>query len=398
MSKTLERLEEFAIDVILERRYGKRAALLRLFLLTLSGVYKQLMRARSWAYEKRIARVHNLGCLVVSVGNLTVGGTGKTPVVEKLARALTNGGRRVAILSRGYKSQPRPLGERLRNRFLPLDEQTPPRVVSDGKSILLNSDIAGDEPFMLANNLKDVVVLVDKNRVKAGYYAVKKFGVDTLLLDDGYQYMRLRERLDVLLVDREAPFGNRYLLPRGTLREPPEHLKRANVIFITKCDGSDLNELKQELRRYNRHAEFIECAHTPLHLEEISTYAQRPLEDLRRLRIGAISGIARPESFEESLKKLGADLIYSRQFADHHRFTEDEVKYVIERSLARGAKAVITTEKDAVRFPRLEHWDLPVYFLRVEIKIISGHENFDQCVERLCKALPVLNNGCVRRR
>src|SRR5471030_3036644 len=145
MSKTLERLEEFAIDVILERRYGKRASLLRALLYILSCVYLQIVSFRLWLYEKRIAPVHALGCLVVSVGNLTVGGTGKTPVVEKFARALTKGGRRVAILSRGYKSSPRPLGERLNAWFRPWEEGAPPRVVSDGQSLLLNSETAGDE-------------------------------------------------------------------------------------------------------------------------------------------------------------------------------------------------------------------------------------------------------------
>jgi len=384
MSKTLERLEEFAIDVILERRYGKRAALLRALLNVLSRVYRQIVTLRLWLYEKRIAPVHALGCLVVSVGNLTVGGTGKTPVVEKFARALTKGGRRVAILSRGYKSSPRPLSERLSAWFRPWEEGAPPRVVSDGSSLLLNSQTAGDEPYMLASNLKDVVVLVDKDRAKSGLYAIKKFGCDTLLLDDGFQYLRLKERLDVLLVDRETPFGNRYLLPRGTLREPPSHLKRANIIFITKCDGSDLQPLKDELRLYNRHAEFIECAHSALHLEDLTTHEIKPLDFLKNLRIGAISGIARPESFEQGLSKLGAEIIYSRQYADHHRFSRAEIDYMIQRTKARDARAIITTEKDAVRFPRLEKCDLPIYFLRVEIKIISGHETFDECVARLC--------------
>lgn len=385
MSKALERLEEFAVDVILERRYGKRASLLRVFLLFLSGIYKRVIQFRLYLFEKRVARVHSLGCLVVSVGNLTVGGTGKTPVVEIFARALTRGGRRVAILSRGYKSLPRPWHERLTDRFKPYEERTPPRVVSDGRSLLLDSEVAGDEPFMLASNLKNVVVLVDKDRVKSGLFAIRKFGVDTLLLDDGFQYLRLKERLDILLVDREAPFGNRHMLPRGMLREPPEHLKRANIIFITKCDGSDLTELKKELRRYNRHAEFIECSHHPVHLEEVYTQERQPLSFLKDMRVGALSGIARPESFEEGLKKLGAEILYSRQHADHHRFTVPELQSMFQRTKSRGGRVIITTEKDAVRLPRLETRPLPVYFLRVEIKISSGRETFEQCVARLCR-------------
>lgn len=386
MSKALEKIEEFAIDVILERRYGKRAALLRSFLLVLSGIYRRIIQLRLYLYEKRIARVHALGCLVVSVGNLTVGGTGKTPVVEKFARALTKGGRKVAILSRGYKSVQKPWYQKLFERWILRRQAPPPRLVSDGKSLLLDSASAGDEPFMLANNLKNVIVLVDKDRIKSGLYAIEKFGVDTLLLDDGFQYLPLKERVDVVLVDRETPFGNRYMLPRGTLREPPPHLKRASIIFVTKCDGSDISGLKAEIRQHNKHAEIIECAHNPLYIEDLYTQERKDLNFLKGLRVGAVCGIARPESFEDGLRKLGADILYSKSFADHHRFSSGEIGNALSRSKTRGARAVITTEKDAVRFPKLEKRDLPVYFLRVEIKIISGHESFEECVARLCRS------------
>ena len=193
--------------------------------------------------------------------------------------------------------------------------------------------------------------LVDKDRVKSGLYAIRNFGCDTLLLDDGLQFLRLKERIDIVLVDSESPFANRYLLPRGLLREPPEQLRRAHIIFITKCDGRDLSELRAELRRYNRHAEFVECAHKPLHLEEVFTHEIVPLDFLKDLRVGMISGIARPESFEQGLRKLGVELIYSRRFADHHRFSENEIARMFERSKARGARAVITTEKGLGALP-----------------------------------------------
>jgi tetraacyldisaccharide 4'-kinase len=384
-SNRFDRLEQFAVDVILERRWGFRAGVFRLFLWMLSGLYRLGVRWRLWWFESRLGSVHALGCLVVSVGNLTVGGTGKTPVVELFARELTRRGRKVAVLSRGYKSQPVPFAQRFGDRFRALEDRHPPRVVSDGRSLLLDSEMAGDEPFMLASNLKDVLVLVDKDRVKSGLHAIRKFDCDTLLLDDGLQYLRLKERIDIVLVDRESPFANRHLLPRGLLREPPEQLRRADIIFITKCDGRDLTELREELRRYNKHAEFVECAHKPLHLEEVFTHDVIPLSFLKDLRIGTISGIARPESFEDGLRKLGVELIYSRRYADHHRFSESEIAKMFERSKARGARAVITTEKDSVRFPRLGKRPLPVYFLRVEIDIIHGHDAFQRCLERMCK-------------
>ena len=384
-SNRFDLIEQFAVDVILERRWGFRAGVFRLFLWFLSGIYGRVVKLRLWWFESRLGSVHALGCLVVSVGNLTVGGTGKTPVVELFARELTRRGRKVAVLSRGYKSQPVPFGQQLADRFRPIEMRHPPRVVSDGRSLLLDSELAGDEPFMLASNLKDVLVLVDKDRVKSGLHAIRKYDCDTLLLDDGLQFLRLKERLDIVLVDRESPFANRHLLPRGLLREPPEQLRRADIIFITKCDGRDLTELRQELRRYNGHAEFVECAHKPLHLEEVFTHEVKPLSFLKDMRVGAISGIARPESFEDGLKKLGVELIYSRRYADHHRFGEEEIAKMFERSKKRGARAVITTEKDSVRFPRLGKRPLPVYFLRVEIEILRGHDAFQRCVERMCR-------------
>lgn len=384
-SNRFDRLEQFAVDVILERRWGFRAGIFRLFLWALSGLYRLGVTWRLWWFQNRLGSVHALGCLVISVGNLTVGGTGKTPVVELFARELTRRGRRVAVLSRGYKSHPVPLAQRLFDRFRPIELRRPPRVVSDGRSLLLDSDMAGDEPFMLASNLKDVLVLVDKDRVKSGLHAIRKFGCDTLLLDDGLQFLRLKERLDIILVDRESPFANRHLLPRGLLREPPEQLRRAHIIFITKCDGRDLSELRAELRRYNRHAEFVECSHKPLHLEEVFTHEVKPLSFLKDLRVGTISGIARPESFEDGLRKLGVELIYSRRFADHHRFSDGEIARMFERSKARGARAVITTEKDSVRFPRLGKRPLPVYFLRVEIEISRGHDAFQRCLQKMCR-------------
>src|SRR5438067_3935264 len=171
MRRWLEQLEQFAIEVILEGRGGRRAAALRAVLHALSFVYERIVQLRLWLYRERIFRQRTLGCLVISIGNLTVGGTGKTPVVEKFARALQAGGRRVAILSRGYKSVPKPTKRNWFDRLLTKDVDLT-RILSDGKSVLLDSVTAGDEPYMLAYNLKDVIVLVDKNRVKSGRYAV----------------------------------------------------------------------------------------------------------------------------------------------------------------------------------------------------------------------------------
>jgi tetraacyldisaccharide 4'-kinase len=378
-NRLFEGIEEFAVDVILERRFGKRATLLRAFLWILSQIYGWIMRLRWYAYDRHFFKSCATGCMVVSVGNLTVGGTGKTPVVEKVARGLMRAGRKVAILSRGYKSVPKPFFRRLIDRMKKGESGDPPRVVSDGVYVQLDSEHGGDEPFMLASNLKGVAVIVDKDRIKSARYAVSKLGVDTLVLDDGYQYLRLKERFNILLVDRQAPFGNRYILPRGTLREPKDHLKRGDAIFITKCDGSDINDLKKEIRQYNGHAPIFECRHRPAYLQDIYSGERAPLEYLKNRKVGAVSGIAVPESFEEAIKNLGAEIIYSKHYADHHRFSEQEILNAIARTRARGGHALVLTEKDAVRVPKVDRGHLPVYFLRVEIELTNG-ENFEKCV------------------
>ncbi len=379
-----EVFETFVLEVIFEQRRGKRAALARSVLYLLSKVFQVAVKARLFLYSVRILRDSTLGVQVIAVGNLTVGGTGKTPVVEKFARELQDQGRTVAILSRGYRSKPPPLSKRLLNKLLFREDSTPPRVVSDGKSLLLDSETAGDEPYMLASNLKDVVVLVDKDRVKSGRYAIEKFGCDTLLLDDGFQYWKLRgRRRDIVLIDYQQPFGNELLLPRGTLREPPSHLARANTIFITKSDGNTA-ALRKRIAQYNSTASIIECVHHPLYFEDVFTGERRGLDFLKGKRVASLSGIAQPESFERSLANLGSELVYSKRFADHHRFTQQEILNVINRSKKRQAGIIVTTQKDAVRFPKIDRRDLPMYFMRVEIKILSGAKDFQDCVRQIC--------------
>ncbi|HEY5345459.1 MAG TPA: tetraacyldisaccharide 4'-kinase [Verrucomicrobiae bacterium] len=380
----IEALETFVLQVIFEERHDWKANLTRALLFGSSKIFQVAVKIRRWLYNWRILRDKTLGVQVIAIGNLTVGGTGKTPVVEKFARELRDAGRNVAILSRGYRSKPAPLHTRLLNKILLREDQTPPRIVSDGKSLLLDSEMAGDEPYMLASNLKDVVVLVDKNRVKSGRYAIEKFGCDTLLLDDGFQYWDLRgRRHDVVLIDRQQPFGNEYLLPRGTLREPPSHLARAHTIFITKSDGKTA-ELRARIASLNSTAAIIECIHQPLYFEDVFTGERKGLELLTGKKVASLSGIAQPESFEQSLVKLGGELVYSKRFADHHRFTQQEILNAINRAKKRQAEIIVTTQKDAVRFPKIDRRDVPFYFMRVEIKIVAGANDFQDCVRKIC--------------
>lgn len=379
-----ENLETFVLEVIFEQRRDFKANVTRGLLFGSSKLFQIGVKIRRWLYNVRLLRDKTLGVQVIAIGNLTVGGTGKTPVVEKFARELRDAGRNVAILSRGYRSKPPPFHKWLLNKILFREDQTPPRVVSDGKSLLLDSEMAGDEPYMLASNLKDVIVLVDKDRVKSGRYAIEKFGCDTLLLDDGFQYWDLRgRRHDVVLIDRQQPFGNEHLLPRGTLREPPSHLARANTVFITKSDGQT-GELRRRISKLNPSAAVIECIHHPLYLEDVFTGERCDLDFLRGKKVASLSGIAQPESFEQSLVKLGGELVYSKRFADHHRFTQQEVLNAINRGKKRQAEVIITTQKDAVRFPKIDRRDLPIFFMRVEIQIIAGANDFQDCVKKIC--------------
>lgn len=387
LHQLIETIEQYFLTLITGRpKRQKWDWVIIGFLFFCSRFYRMVTQFRIWLYDKRIVRNRAIGCLVVSIGNLSCGGTGKTPVVEVFARTLHQHGRKVAILSRGYRSKKRTFSEKIRQKFSSGRMAVPPKVVSDGKNLLLDSAYAGDEPYMLARNLSGVVVLVDKDRVKSGLYAIDEFETDTLILDDGFQYLRLKPHINIVLVDSTSPFGNHHVLPRGTLREPVKNLRRADYIFLTKSDGSPrLRHLKAFLRRHNRRAEIIECCHMPQYLEHAFDSSQHlELEQLRAVPVAAISAIANPASFEAFLSGFGAKLTVREHFADHHRYTEEEIINFARKAKAAGAQMIVTTEKDAVRIPRSVKVDLPIYFLRIKIDILSGQENFDQCIARIC--------------
>ena len=380
-----ERAEAYVIDLLEGRCARRRDSIVLACLFMLSRAYRSVVQLRISLYVDRIFRQHIPGCLVVSIGNLTVGGTGKTPVVEVFARTLASKGRNVAILSRGYRSKNQPLWLKIRQMILNPEHEPPPKIVSDGKRLLLDYAMAGDEPYMLASNLPDVSVVVDKDRVKSSRYATRHLGCDTLVLDDGFQYLRLKPRLNIVLVDSTTPFHNHHLLPRGFLREPIKNVRRADYVFLTKSNGgAHIRHLKRFIRRHNPRAEIIECTHKPKYLENVYTQERKPLEFLLERRVAALSAIARPESFEAFLRQLGANLVFTERYVDHHRYRQQEVIDFINSAIAHGADMILTTEKDAVRFPKLLRLDLPVYFLRVEIDILSGKETFNDCITRIC--------------
>lgn len=374
----LEKTQQYLLDVVEGRKNTRPAAVVKFILSAISQVYYLVMQARLFLFNRGIIRSHSLGVTVISVGNITLGGTGKTPVVELLARELRDGGRKVAILTRGYKRRT-PLLKRLLHSGI-ADE---PKVVSDGSRVLVDSNEAGDEPYMLARNLDGVFVIVGKNRVKSGNYAIRKLGADTLILDDGFQYLPLRRKHNIVLIDSTNPFGNRFLIPRGTLREPLKNLSRADYILLTKSNGN-LNALRQQVRLFNNKAEIIETRHKPEYFEELYTTFRKPLDYIKSKRVFVISAIARPESFEKSIEKLGAEVVNSFRFLDHHRFTYEEIEKIFNEAKEQKIDAIISTEKDAVRMPVMDKYKIPIYFLRVSIEIVAGEKGLREFVSSIC--------------
>ena len=378
----IERLENQLVKIIQEKGADQgQPGGVRFLLAILKGIsciFAAIVALRYFLYRVGLKRRHPLGIQVISIGNVTAGGTGKTPVTEIFARTLAAEGRKVAILSRGYRRKEAPWWQRLFT-----DVISPPLVVSDGKHVLLDSATGGDEPYMLASNLPGVAVVVDRDRVKAGRYAIKRLGCDTIILDDGFQYQKLKHSTKVVLVDPTNPFGNGNMLPRGILREPVRHLKRADIIFLTKCRG-DVSAVVQEIRKYNKTAEIVECTHAPKSLKDVWSREEFPLTWLEGKTTCTLSGIASPKGFENSLRHLGAKVVWCERYADHHSYDSSEILYALNRTADMGADALVTTEKDAVRFPRFETSPVRCLYLRIAIEILRGRESFQDIINRIC--------------
>ncbi|MBI5574000.1 MAG: tetraacyldisaccharide 4'-kinase [Elusimicrobia bacterium] len=302
-------------------------------------------------------RQKKLACPVISVGNITVGGTGKTPTVIYLAELLKSLNKKVCVISRGYKRQGR--GTR--------DEG---RVVTDGNKVLLGAKLAGDEPYLIAKSLTDIPVLVAKNRYNAGLFAIGKFGVDTIMLDDGFQHLNLKRDVDIVCINALNPFGNSMLLPAGYLREPVGNIIRASAFIITRCDkitSEKLEDIESVIKKYNNfspifHAHFVKKI---FHRSgtEIKT------ETLKGQNIIAVSGIAVPEDFEQTLKELGVNLLVHKKYPDHYFFKDSDIKKFYDDA-AEFQAVIITTAKDATRLPE----DFPCYVLDVKLEVQEKNE------------------------
>jgi len=348
---------------------GALAAVLRL----LSCPYGAAVAVRNGLYDRGIIRKEKLPRPVISVGNITVGGTGKTPTVIYLANLLRAKGRRPAVLSRGYGGR----------------AKAPVNVVSDGNRILMDWRAAGDEPVLIAEAAPDVPVLTGPKRILTGRTAIGKFGADCLILDDAFQHQALFRDLDICLLDAARPFGNGFLLPRGPLREPPDSLRRADIILRTRSEGKE--EPPRDLPTSLGRADMLigtgaaegpdappalpsslptfRGIRRPQDLVEAGTGRIRPLEALRGEKVCAFAGIAHPEAFERSLAELGAEVAAFRAFPDHHPYGRADAEEIRRLAAAAGAGMVLTTAKDAVRLHDIPDFRAEVSLLRIRMEI-----------------------------
>jgi tetraacyldisaccharide 4'-kinase len=333
-------------DVVRGDRRGIGALITRVGLRAAAVPYGIAVRARNAAFDRGWKDVQRAGVPVVSVGNLTLGGTGKTPAVEFVARVLRERDLRVVVLSRGYGA-----------------EQGP-----------------NDEAMVLEENVPDVPHLQGRDRVELARTAVEELEAEVLVLDDGFQHRRLHRDLDVVLIDATRPPATDHLFPGGTLREPASGLKRAGVVVITRCDQADPGPTLDWLAKWFPGRPIATSVHEPVDLVREDGDPE-PVEALRGRRVGAVSGIGNPAAFRKTLTALGADVVGERVFPDHHGYTRTDVDGLRKWAESLSADAVVaTTQKDFVKLRLAELAGRPVRAVRIGLKFLTGEAEFRAAV------------------
>jgi tetraacyldisaccharide 4'-kinase len=343
---------------------------LHIFFYLLSLPYGGAVRARNRLFDLGVLRQEKVGCPVVSVGNLTVGGTGKTPMVILLAGMLRDRGMRPAVLSRGY-------GGKSTSGVL---------VVSDGRQILAGPEEAGDEPVLIARRLKGIPVLAGAKRALTGRYARENFGVDVMVLDDGFQHRWIHRDLDIVLLDSRQPLGNGLLLPRGPLREPPLALERAGVVVFTRLQDSAGPVMDKDISGILSGRPVLRTRIRPTNLVGADG-TELPLSFLAGKKVFAFAGIAQPESFRQTVEGLGGIIAGFRAFPDHHRYTaEDWGRIEHDAGLAR-ADIVLATEKDLVKLQGIPQALTRIHGLAIETEILEGADRLEEALRIVVPAL-----------
>jgi tetraacyldisaccharide 4'-kinase len=328
-------IENYLLSVARGRK-GLLPGVLRGGLALLAPVYCIGLKTYLLPYHLGIRKRTRLPCPVICVGNLTTGGTGKTPLTQTLCRLLREQERRVVILSRGYGGE----------------HEYGCAVVSDGRNILLTAGEAGDEAYLLAMTLPDVPVVVGKDRRVTGRLAVEQFRPDVIVLDDGLQFWQLHRDLDIVLLNACEPFDNGWTFPRGLLREPPSHLNRAGIVVLTRARQAGLAQIRSvraQVERLAPHRPIFTADLSPTGLRALTGKTDYTLDWLNGKRVAALSALGNPASFESMLGELGGILAARFRFRDHQAITPAEVERVFIEACAAGAQAVIVTEKDAVK-------------------------------------------------
>jgi tetraacyldisaccharide 4'-kinase len=326
------------------------------------------LRVRTFGNSRR----KSLPGFVVSMGNLTTGGTGKTPATCMLAEWAVNEGYRVAVLSRGY-------GSRSKKKILE---------VSDERGISATPAEAGDEPYLLARRLQGVPVIISKRRYPAGLLAHEKYGTNFFILDDGFQHLGLERHLDLVLMDATSPFGNGHLLPWGPLREPVGHLNRADAFVLTRSNRASLEsgrDPKRLLQRRFPKKPVFESVHVPKRIVFPNRGEDHAPDFLNEKRVVAFAGIARPDAFRDTLKALGAEPVAFKAFRDHHSFTEAEIRRLNEDIARLNADCLVTTEKDWVRLKDLAVECPNLAFLSITFELLGEHEQFFSMIREKVK-------------
>lgn len=356
------RLTAAALGVI-RGRGGPVLGIVRFLLAVLAVVYSAGLDVYLLLYRLGIRRKKMLPCPVVSIGNLTSGGTGKTPMTETVCRLCLDIGMHPAIVSRGYRGS----------------RSAVPAVVSDGVRMRLSARQAGDEPVVLAQALPGVPVVVGRDRRASGALAVGQFAPDLVVLDDGMQYWQLHRDLEIVLVNCVCPFDNGWTLPRGLLREPPRHLRRSSIIVVTNAERAGSEILEQVVRRVRKLAPgrpVFTANLRPVGLRDIRTGDWIPVAWLGDRPIAAVCAVGDPGAFEETLVRAGAQVVYSRRLMDHARISDAELASVEQQALAKSADAIVVTEKDAVKLSESER-RLPVMALTVRMQLDHESEFVD---------------------
>ncbi len=342
---------------IMTKQRGVVSTLIRILLMPLSWFYRAVIWIRNYCWTSGIFKQKRLSCTVISVGNIVVGGTGKTPAVAAIAKLLQNEGFQVAVLLRGYRRHSS-------------EEIT---VVSNGEDLLCSREESGDEADMLARQLPNIPIIVGKQRYLTGKAAIDRFKSNVLILDDGFQHRQLARDVDILTIDATQPYGTGALLPIGTLREPISALQRADIILLTRTDAVDTNiaKLKAELNRLAPNTPILESKHQPTSLYWLNytdKHTKMPIENLTNKRLLAVCGIGNPDAFVATLGQYHPEAVELYAFPDHHVYTESDLQKIQYQMQLCGAEWVVTTQKDEQKLASLST-KLPIVVLAIELVI-----------------------------